>query len=50
MLHYNKRKYASDLHCMPAFAGQDARLPQWEVSRVDTTGHHILGLSVGHYP
>jgi hypothetical protein len=29
---------------MTAFLGQDARLPDWEESGVDTTGHYMLGL------
>ena len=32
---------------MHASLGQDARLPDWEESGVDTTGHHILGLNEG---
>ncbi len=43
-LDYNRRESASDSRCMHAFSGQGARLPEWEVSGADTTGHHILGL------
>jgi hypothetical protein len=43
-LDYNGRKSASDPRCMHTFLGQGARLPEWEVSGVDTTGHHILAL------
>jgi hypothetical protein len=41
---YNRRKSAPDSRCMHAFLGQDARLPDWEVLGVDTTGHLILGI------
>jgi hypothetical protein len=44
-LGYNRRESASDSCCMHAFPGQDARLPEWDVLGVDTTGHHILGIT-----
>jgi hypothetical protein len=43
MLDYKRRESASGSHCMHAFLGPDARLPEWEVLWVDTTAHHILG-------
>jgi hypothetical protein len=45
-LDYNRRECAPDPRCMHAFLGQDAQLPEWEVSGVDTTEHHILGLEM----
>lgn len=43
---YNKKESASDSRCMHAFSGRDAQLANQEVSRIDITGHHLLGYKV----
>jgi hypothetical protein len=43
-LNYYRRESAHDSRCMHACLVQGARLPEEEVSGVDTMKHHILGI------
>jgi hypothetical protein len=43
-LDYNRREAAPGSRCMHLVLGRGAQLPSQEVSGVDATEHHILGV------